>query len=469
METAHPFGRKPRAAGVVLGEKLDSIPFSAYHVLMIVVLALVGFIEGYDLVMTGSLLVLAKGPLHLSDTDIRLLAVGPTFMLCIGGFLSSAVSDHWSRKTIVLIGVIATTFFTLLVPLVQTADQLIIVRLLTGLGAGGAVSAAFPIAAELMPAQHRRTYGAIYEMALAASFTVVPFIGGLLAGNEYAFRFLALPGGLAITVIPVLIYYVLPESPRWYLRKGRPQDALDVVNRIIARSGNRVPPLTLSGLGDTTLQSREQLPPYWALFAGGQLRWTTVGILSGVCAGTAYFLISVLLPKALHDQGFAVSASLGLTSVVYAASFFGKAFTGFLMEIIGRRWTIAYALSGSLPGLALMLLANRAGDFAGVAMTAGGLIMGFTVLSAFTATRVYLSEQFPTELRGRGHIFGESFGRLFAGGLAPFLMEPYTGSAAIFFGTIFVVAAIGAFIPLAFGRETVGQLEIVTELATEPA
>jgi MFS family permease len=116
-----------------------------------------------------------------------------------------------------------------------------------------------------------------------------------------------------------------------------------------------------------------------------------------------------------------------------------------------------------------MLLAHRAGDYAGVAMVAGGLIMGFTVLSAFTATRVYLSEQFPTALRGRGHIFGESFGRLFAGGLAPFLMEPHTGSAPIFFGTIFVIVAIGAFIPIAFGRETIGQLESFTELAPEAA
>jgi len=139
------------------------------------------------------------------------------------------------------------------------------------------------------------------------------------------------------------------------------------------------------------------------------------------------------------------------------------------MEIIGRRWTIAYALAGSLPGLGLMLLAHRAGHLAGVTMVAGGLIIGFTVLSAFTATRVYLSEQFPTALRGRGHIFGESFGRLFAGGLAPFLMEPHTGSATIFFGTIFVVVAIGAFIPLAFGRETVGRLETVTEGEVVPA
>jgi hypothetical protein len=42
------------------------------------------------------------------------------------------------------------------------------------------------------------------------------------------------------------------------------------------------------------------------------------------------------------------------------------------------------------------------------------------------------------------------------------LMEPYTGSPAIFFGAILMVVAIGAFIPLPFGRETVGQLEVVT-------
>jgi MFS family permease len=245
--------------------------------------------------------------------------------------------------------------------------------------------------------------------------------------------------------------------------------AADIVNQIIRRSGDRVPPLTVEALGDHVEAAREKLPPYWALFARGQLRWTTVGILAGVCAGTAYFLISVLLPKALVDQGAAVSLSFGLTSLVYAASIPGKAFTGFLMEIIGRRWTIAYALAGSLPGIFLMLMAHRAGLYATVVMVTGALITGFTVLSAFTATRVYLSEQFPTALRGRGHPFGESTGRLFAGVLAPFLMEPHTGSPTIFFGTILVVVAIGAFIPLAFGRETVGQLETVTEGVTAPA
>jgi MFS family permease len=95
-----------------------------------------------------------------------------------------------------------------------------------------------------------------------------------------------------------------------------------------------------------------------------------------------------------------VSLGFGLTSLVYFASIPGKAFTGFLMEIIGRRWTIAYALAGSLPGLFLMLMAHRAAEYATVVMVTGALITGFTVLSAFTATRVYISEQFPLLIGG---------------------------------------------------------------------
>ena len=194
MAEIRPIDRPATSASFVLGRKLDSIPFSGYHVLIIAVLALVGFIEGYDLSMTDQLLVLAKAPLQLTEADQKWLASGPALMLCVSGFAFSAVSDHVSRKTIMLIGVIATTLLTLFIPFVQTAEQLIIVRLLTGLGAGGVVTVAFPIAAELMPAQHRRTYSAVYEMALALSFTAVLFIATLLAGNVNAFRFLAFAG-----------------------------------------------------------------------------------------------------------------------------------------------------------------------------------------------------------------------------------------------------------------------------------
>ena len=458
------------SASRVLGRKMDSIPFSRYQVLIIFILALVGFIEGYDLFMTGSLLVLARAPLHLTGTDIQWLLLGPAIMGTIGGFGFSAVGDQLSRKAMLLIGVIATTFFTLLIPLVQNAEQLIILRSLTGLGAGGVWSAVYPIGAELMPAQHRRTYGAVYEMSLASSFTVLPFVGGLLAGNPDAFRFLALPGGLALLVVPAIVYFLLPESPRWHLRRGEARIAVDFVNQIIRRSGNRVSPLTVAELGDVRVTARETLPPYRRLFARGQLRWTAVGVITGTCAGSAAYMTAALLPKALTNQGYAVSVSLGITSIIYATSFFGKGFTGWLMEIIGRRWAIFYVMVGGLPGFFLMLLSHTAGPYARTLMLAGGLITGFTVVSAFPATRLYLSEQFPTALRGRGHLFGESVGRIFAGGLLPFFMAPHTGSPAIFFGTMLLFAAIGAVVPIVWGKETVGQIEVIaSERAMEPA
>ena len=461
--------RSGSSASAILGRKLDSIPFSAFHVAVILVLGLVGFVDGYDLALTGSLLVLAKAPLHITPDQIRWLTIAATLFVVVGGFIASAISDHVSRKTIIQIGVVGMTFFTLMIPLVQNAEQLIIVRLLTGLGLGFAITAPFPVAAELMPAQHRRTYGAIYEICLASAFALLPFVGSLLAHEPNGFRLIALPGGLALFVVPVMVHFVIPDSPRWQLRRGHTQAAVDNVNQFIRRCGSRVPPLSVADLGPNLHEAREDLPPFGALFAAGQLRWTVVGILTSICAGSAYYLIAILLPKALIDQGAAVTMSFGITTIVFLATIPGKAFNAYLMEIVGRRWTIAYALSGAFPGLVLMASAHLAGSYANVLMSAGAMVTGFTALSSFPAVRVYLSEQFPTALRGRGNIFGEAFGRIFAGVLAPFLVEPHTGSPFAFFGTIVVIVSLGAFVPLLFGRETVGQLETVTELVPELA
>jgi MFS family permease len=461
------FGRSAVPASHVLGRKLDSIPFSTHHLMIILVLGTVGFIEGYDLALGGSLLLLAARPLHLTPEQIRWLAVAPTLLVVAGGYTASAISDRISRKMVMQIGVVISTGFTLLIPLAQTGTQLLIIRILTGIGLGFAISAPFPIAAELMPKQHRRTYGAIFEVMLASAFTLLPFVGFLLSDNPDAFRLIALPGGLALGIVPLLVHFGLPESARWYLRRGDPQAAVETVNRMIARCGNCVAPLTVPDLGPNLAEATEALPPFSALFAPGQLQWTVVGILLYAAATTAYYCSAILLPKALVDQGAAVGLSFGLGTLLFLVTIPGKFFTGFIMEVIGRRWTITYCLGGAVPGLVLMAIAHDLGDYATVAMTAGALITGFTVLSSFPAVRVYLSEQFPTALRGRGHFFGEATGRIFSGVVTPFFLVPHTGSAIFFFGWIAVVVGIGACIPLVFGKETIGQLELVTEAGAE--
>ncbi len=456
-------------ASHLLGRKLDSIPFSGYHLVLIVVLGFVGFIEGYDLALSGSLLVLAKAPLHLDPSEIRALAVWPTFVVVLGGFAAAAMSDRVSRLTVMQIGVIISTLCTLLILVAQDFQQLLVLRLITGIGLGFTISAPFPIAAELMPAQHRRTYAAIYEVMLASAFTLLPFVGFILAQNANGFGLVGLPGGVTLFVAPVLIYFFIPESPRWLLRRGRIEAAVASVNLVIRRAGNRIAPMTAAELGSGQTIQPEALPSFWKLFDRGQLRWTAVGILCGICAGTGYYLIAILLPKALVDQGAAVEVSFGLSSLVFAASIPGKLFNGYIMEIIGRRWTITGAFVLAIPGLLLMMTAHRMGAISTIAFELGTVITGFTVLSAFPAVRMYLSEQFPTALRGRGHFFGESFSRVFAGVIAPFMMASHTGSPGIFFGTMIGVVAVGACIPLVLGRETLGNLEAFTETVPELA
>ena len=195
MTGTSPITTAGNSASLLLGRTLDGIPFSTYHLQLILVLGTVGFVEGYDLALGGSLLVLAKEPLHLTAEQVRWLGVAPILFLVLGAFVASAISDRISRKTVMQIGIVASTFFTLLIPLAQTGTQLIIIRVLTGIGIGFVFSAPFPIGAELMPARHRRTFGAIYEVMLASAFAVLPFVSFVLADNPDAFRLIALPGG----------------------------------------------------------------------------------------------------------------------------------------------------------------------------------------------------------------------------------------------------------------------------------
>src|ERR1019366_1795073 len=117
MSSTSAIGRSAMPASHVLGRKLDSIPFSAYHLAIILLLAADGFVEGYALALGGSLLGLAKEPLQLTAEQIRWLAVAPTVFVVIGGFTASAMSDRISRKTVMQIGVVVSTFCTLLIPL----------------------------------------------------------------------------------------------------------------------------------------------------------------------------------------------------------------------------------------------------------------------------------------------------------------------------------------------------------------
>jgi hypothetical protein len=50
---------------------------------------------------------------------------------------------------------------------------------------------------------------------LASAFTLLPFVGFMLTDRPDGFRLVGLPGGVTLFIAPILIYFLIPESPRW--------------------------------------------------------------------------------------------------------------------------------------------------------------------------------------------------------------------------------------------------------------
>lgn len=451
---------KSTAEGDV-GKILDGILFSRYHVIIILILGLVGYLEAYATAMTGSLIVLAKSPLDLTNYETRWLILGPTATLCASMLISSSISDLVSRKTILQIGVIISTFFTITLLFVTSAKALIVMRLLGGIGFGMALPAAYPIGSEIMPAKHRRTYGAIYEILLAFGFSSVAFFGYLGVRSDLGWKMLAIPGGVLLFFLPVLIHFFVPESPRWLAARGKADLAIKEINKIARWCGSEIAPASIAALAVKPTGHRKP-PGYGMLFAKSQIRKTFVSISTWICVLVAFYLFSTMLPKALIAQGDSVQVSLGLSGILFCSSIPGKLFNGFLMEAIGRRLTIMVTLLAAIIGLVLMATAHLiGGQSGGGAFVIGTMIVGFTVMSSFPVVRIYMTEQFSTELRGRGYFLSEGVGRGIAGILVPLFIIGHLASPVIFFGTMIAFTLAGAMIPILFGLETVGTLERV--------
>jgi hypothetical protein len=65
-------------------------------------------------------------------------------------------------------------------------------------------------------------------------------------------------------------------------------------------------------------------------------------------------------------------------------------------------------------------------------------------------------------LRGRGYFFAEFIGRFVAGIPIPFILAGSVSRPNVIFTVVLVTVLIGGLIPVFFGKDTRGPLEVVT-------
>ncbi|MBQ1867095.1 MFS transporter, partial [Selenomonas sp.] len=178
----------------------------------------------------------------------------------------------------------------------------------------------------------------------------------------------------------------------------------------------------------------------------------------------SYYGIFMWLPSIVYAQGFAVVKTFEYVLIMTLAQLPGYYAAAWLVDIIGRKYTLSLFLL--LSGICSFFFGN-ASDAS--SLLAWGAAMSFFNLGAWGVIYTYTPEQYPTTIRALGSGWAAGFGRI-GGMLAPMLVGLMLGNA-MGMNTIFMMFAsvliIVSAIVIGLGKEskqkTLEELETVLE------
>ena len=409
--------------------RMDRLPWSSWHVRILVALGTSWLLDGLEVTLTGSLSGILESKAGLSLRETQVTEAASTYLAgaVTGALLFGYLTDRLGRKRLFMVTLATYSLATIATAFSHDYLVFTFFRFFTGLGIGGEYAAINSAVDELIPSKVRGTV----DLAVNATFWVGAAIGclatvlllhGHLFPRELGWRFAFGVGGTLGLAVLVLRYFV-PESPRWLMLRGREDEADKIVSDIEARvaKGKKLP--EPEG-GRMKIAVRDHTP--WKEIFGNMLgeNRSRSFLALVLMIGQAFFFNAVFFTYGLViKQFFGISNDdLPLHLLPFAlGSFFGPLFLGPLFDRIGRKPMIIATY-----GTAGLLLAATCYPFAMGWLSAKGLAICFTVIffiasSAASAAYLTVSEIFPLEIRAFAIAIFYALGTLLGGVWAPSL------------------------------------------------
>ncbi len=314
----------------------------------------------------------AAGPAGLAVTATLLASA-------VGGWLAGYLADRIGRVRTLQITILWFAVFSVVCAVTQNFAQLLVARTVLGFGFGGEWAAGAVLMGETIRPEFRgRAVGSVQAgwavgwglavLAQAVLFALLP--------PEQAWRGMFVVGGL-----PALLVFVLRRSV------AEPEVALRTRARQAA-AGDR--------------------PALWEIFAPGILRTTVLASLATMGCQGGYYAITSWLPRFLTtERKLSIVGSTGYLAALIIGSFAGYLVGAWLADRIGRR---PLFLVFSLGAIAVILAYTQV-PLSNGALWVLGFPLGFFASGYFSGMGAFLTELYPTRLRGSGQGFCYNFGR----------------------------------------------------------
>jgi AAHS family 4-hydroxybenzoate transporter-like MFS transporter len=301
-----------------IADVIESRPVSRFQYLIFVLCASIALLDGYDTQAIGYVAPLLAAAIHTPVTAFGLIFSAGLAGAAVGAFTFGPLADRIGRRPPLILACILFAVFSVATIFVTSFGQLLIVRIITGIGLGGAVPTSLAVVAEYAPKRIR-------GLAVTAVFSAFPlggFVGGLAASHlisAYGWHSIFIVGGVLPLLVGVVLIAQMPESLRFLIARGANDSQLRSILAKIA------PELAHSETSFRHAEEATPRSPIKDLFAEGRA-WVTLLLWGPFFLGFMVILTVVLWgPSLLNEGGIPLSIGALIFAAHYLGGFIGTA------------------------------------------------------------------------------------------------------------------------------------------------
>ena len=358
--------------------------------------ALGGLLFGFDIaIITGAGPFLTQ-QFALSDISLGFAFSSLLFGCILGSFLAGRLTDQYGRKRMLIWVALLFAATSIATAMAPSFAVFVSARFLGGLAVGG-VSLLSPMyVAEVSPASIRGRMGTFYQLSIIIGILISYGINYLLRNtgvNNWRWMFLT-------GVVPSMVFFILvafaPETPRFLVRIGKPEEAFAILERIAGAESAQQEIFAITGTVHDERQS------WRGLLKPGVRRAVVVSAFLAVLIHfSGVNTIVDYAPAIFQSAGWNIDGALISTFLVGVTEFAFTLVAFWVIDRYGRKPLYIVGSTGMALTLTGLLVADAAGQFHGELV----LVLILTYLAFFAACVgpvfwTLVPEIFPNNVRG---------------------------------------------------------------------